>query len=264
VVLLAAAPTWGQLTAMGLALPAAIAAALTSHQLHGVASLSGSLHARERDGAVMFAVLGALMLATAALQLRAARRERHRRTGRLPLPAHYPLLAVGLVVLAVGVALLAGASRDRSSPPPGVTDTRLQSIQSNRYEYWRVALRAFGRHPILGIGSSGFAVTWRRERPSPDGALDAHSLYIETAAELGVVGLALLALVLGGVALAARAALRRDAVLAAGWCAATATWAIHAGLDWDWEMPAVTLVALVLAGALIAAGDTPVRAAPDT
>jgi hypothetical protein len=79
-----------------------------------------------------------------------------------------------------------------------------------------------------------------------------------------VVGLALLALVLGGVALAARAALRRDAVLAAGWCAATATWAIHAGLDWDWEMPAVTLVALVLAGALIAAGDTPVRAAPDT
>ena len=30
---------------------------------------------------------------------------------------------------------------------------------------------------------------------------------------------------------------------------------VHCGVDWDWEMPALTLVALVLAGLLIAAGD---------
>jgi hypothetical protein len=31
-----------------------------------------------------------------------------------------------------------------------------------------------------------------------------------------------------------------------------AAWAVHAGLDWDWEMPAVTLPALALGAAAIA------------
>ena len=39
----------------------------------------------------------------------------------------------------------------------------------------------------------------------------------------------------------------------AGAVAALALYAAHAGLDWDWEMPALTLVALVLAASLAAA-----------
>jgi hypothetical protein len=31
-------------------------------------------------------------------------------------------------------------------------------------------------------------------------------------------------------------------------------YAAHAPLDWDWQMPAVTLVALILAGLVLAAG----------
>jgi hypothetical protein len=31
-------------------------------------------------------------------------------------------------------------------------------------------------------------------------------------------------------------------------------WAAHSAIDWDWEMPAVTLVAAVLAGHLLARG----------
>jgi hypothetical protein len=38
-------------------------------------------------------------------------------------------------------------------------------------------------------------------------------------------------------------------------------WAGHSALDWDWEMPALTLVALLLAGVLLAATD---RDAPRT
>jgi hypothetical protein len=34
---------------------------------------------------------------------------------------------------------------------------------------------------------------------------------------------------------------------------ALATWFVHANLDWDWEMPALTLVALVLAGSALGA-----------
>ncbi len=32
-------------------------------------------------------------------------------------------------------------------------------------------------------------------------------------------------------------------------------WLIHASIDWDWQLPAVTLPAVVLAGALIAAAE---------
>jgi hypothetical protein len=42
--------------------------------------------------------------------------------------------------------------------------------------------------------------------------------------------------------------------LAATAAAGFATFAVHAGIDWDWEMPVVTLVSLGCAGALLA-GD---------
>jgi hypothetical protein len=77
-------------------------------------------------------------------------------------------------------------------------------------------------------------------------------LPLQTAAELGIVGLALLAAFLAGVGLSARAAVGIDRALAAGPTAAFVTYIAHAPLDWDWQMPAVTIIALVLAGALVA------------
>ncbi len=81
---------------------------------------------------------------------------------------------------------------------------------------------------------------------------DTHSLEFEVAAELGLVGLLALALMCGGVAVAARRALaappRRSPPAPA---AALVVWFLHASIDWDWQMPAVTLPALVLAGLLI-------------
>jgi hypothetical protein len=90
-----------------------------------------------------------------------------------------------------------------------------------------------------------------------DQAADAHSLYVETLAELGVVGLGLLLLFLGGVAWGLVRLHRLDAGAAAGLAAALAAWAIHAGLDWDWEMPALTLMALLLGAAALAWSEEP-------
>ena len=90
-----------------------------------------------------------------------------------------------------------------------------------------------------------------------DPAKDAHSLYIETLGELGLVGAAILAALIVGLAVAARRAFRRLPVQAAGAIAALSVFAVHAGLDWDWEMPAVSLVALLCAGALIAWSEGP-------
>jgi hypothetical protein len=35
----------------------------------------------------------------------------------------------------------------------------------------------------------------------------------------------------------------------------TLVWLVHASIDWDWQLPAVTLPAIALAGALIALAE---------
>jgi hypothetical protein len=37
--------------------------------------------------------------------------------------------------------------------------------------------------------------------------------------------------------------------------AALVVWALHASIDWDWELPAVTLPALAAAGLLLATSE---------
>src|SRR3712207_5571742 len=54
---------------------------------------------------------------------------------------------------------------------------------------------------------------------------------------------------------AGRRALRAGAPLAARASAACVAWLLHASIDWDLQVPAVTLPAIVLAGALVAASE---------
>jgi hypothetical protein len=65
---------------------------------------------------------------------------------------------------------------------------------------------------------------------------------------------------LAGVAMAARRALWQEPAWAAGACAALVVWFLHASIDWDWQLPALTLPAVVLAGSLVALSDA---SAPD-
>ena len=156
------------------------------------------------------------------------------------------------------MGLVAGGLGDRASEAElaaGASAARLTSVSSNRYEYWRVGVAAFRDAPIAGLGAGGFRVEWLRQRPIPEAVKDTHSLALEVAAELGVVGLLAFALALGGVAAAAREALRRRRLEAAGAVAATLAWFLHASIDWDWQLPAVTLPAIVLAGGLIALAE---------
>jgi O-antigen ligase/polysaccharide polymerase Wzy-like membrane protein len=236
-----------QLRACALALAGGGLAAGLVSLLPGVEALEGGLGARERDGLVMLALLAALCAGSALLGRRAAGASRIAAPVRLPPPV-VAAVAVAAVVAGVIVAVAVG---DRApNPARSATAGRLTHVGSNRYRYWDVALHAFRSHPLRGVGTSGFAVEWLEHRDVDEPARDAHSLYLETAAELGLVGLALLALFAGGLVAAARRAYSADPALAAGWCAGLLTFAVHAGLDWDWEMPAVTLPALVLAAAL--------------
>jgi O-antigen ligase len=155
----------------------------------------------------------------------------------------------------VAVGLGEQGSTDEVSERTGLS--RLASADSRRYDYWRVGVDAFVDHPIGGVGSGGFRVEWVRERPVDEAAREIHSLPLEMATELGLVGLLGFGLLVGGVAAAGGRALRGGSALAPGAVAALAVWGIHACVDWDWQVPAVTLPAIVLAAGLLAASESP-------
>jgi hypothetical protein len=261
-VLVAAAPTRAQLRAAVLVLAAGVVTAAVSAAFPGVASLDGGLGARERDGAIMLVLLFLLAGAGALAMAWMSSRERED-AGQAPewatlrRPAAVAAGVVGLVI----AGLIVGGLRERVSATQfaRANPSRLTSVSSNRYEYWRVGARAFFHHPLDGLGSSGFRVYWLRERPIRESVRNVHSLELETAAELGIVGLLALGAALGGVGWAARRALRADAQLSAGAMAAALVWLVHASIDWDWQLPAVTLPAVALAGALIAASNRSVE-----
>jgi O-antigen ligase len=262
VALVIAVPLRPQLRSLAIGLAVAVPAAAATAGLDGVRSYAGSLSHREKQGLAMLALLLVLMAAAAVAQVLAARRERADEAA-LRLPRRTALVA-GLAVVAAAAALVAAGIHERhpSTPAFGATTQRLGSVESNRYEYWRVALEVFADHPIAGDGARSFQVDWLAKRKIADAARDAHSLYIETAAELGILGLICLGLFLGGAGVAAARAWRLDAAMAAGPIAACCAWLVHAGLDWDWEMPGVSLLALVLSGALVGWSELSSRPGP--
>jgi hypothetical protein len=251
VALFLAAPTRLQLRAIVIAVAATAPLVVASALLDGVRVYGGSLGDRERQGALMLVLLVLAMAAAAAALARRASDSR-----AIALPRRAPLIA-GLAVVVAVVAVVAAGIHERhpGTPATGATTQRLGSVESNRYAYWRVAFDVFAEHPLAGDGAHSFEADWLQRRDIQDGARDAHSLYIETLAELGLVGFAALALFLGGGGVAAVRSWRRDQALAAGPIAALCVWLFHVALDWDWEMPAVSLVALLLVGALASWGD---------
>ena len=242
------APTFAQLRATLLVAAAGAAGAIAAAASPAVRALEGSAATREREGAIVLAVAVVLM----ALAVLATRAERGMADRPLPLPRWAGWAALAAIAALLVVPIAAAGGRQQAPPATGATNERFASLGSNRYGYWRVAIDTGLDHPLAGIGASGFRVAWLQHRDVDENVRDAHSLELETFAELGLVGVALLAALLGGVALSARAAHRIDPVLAAGPAAALTAWAFHSAIDWDWEMPALTLVAVVLAGALLA------------
>lgn len=174
-------------------------------------------------------------------------------SGALSIPrwGRRALLLATVALMAAGAAYVATRGEVSRNIPTG--QGRLATVETNRGTMWRVGLDAFADEPLRGVGSAGFSVEWLRERDEPQRALDAHSIYIETLAELGLVGGLLLVAFGGSLALglrrAARAAPGDPTVAAAG--AVLAAFAVHAAFDWHWEMPTVALTVLVLAAAVL-------------
>ena len=184
------------------------------------------------------------------------------RLGRRIYGAALGTLAVALVLVAlVRVGGPVDAARKAwhsfNAPPIAVPvgtreSKRLFSFSSNgRIALWKGAAGEAGAHPWLGGGAGSYEAWWLAHRDTHLRVRDAHSLYMQTLAEVGPFGLALLVLALG-VPLAAGIRARRLPLVPAA-LAAYVAFLVHAGADWDWQLAGVTLPAIFLGASLVVA-----------
>lgn len=230
----------GNATLSSLGLIAALAAARAERDTAvrrswlGLAGLLGALTVATGSVAGMLALTVALVL----LGLSAVTR--------------WPGFAVagGLVAvsLAVGVTTAVAVGSD-------VGDLRERA--DVRGDLWAAAADFAGDEPLRGIGPGKFA---ERNPVSSDADLRwAHHGYLQAAAELGLVGLVLIAALAGWVWSALWIAAADEPVSASLAAAAVTVVGLHAAVDYVWHLPAVLVVMCLLTGANTTRREQPRR-----
>lgn len=253
-------------TSLAVLAPSVIAVAVASQQ-HALTTEDSPRADAVSEGHRFALVVAGVVVASAALALAARWAAQRVPASRIVARAvDVALASLGLIAIVVGLALAGGPSdalaeiEERFDAPAAVGDpnlnARLFSASGNgRAESIGVAWDAGQERPLVGLGAGSYQYFWYEERQIDLVIRDAHSLYAETFAELGVVGLGLLGLTLLLPILAAVGARRNRLVPAA--TAAFVAWAVHAAMDWDWEVVGVTITALLAGGVGLVAGERP-------
>jgi tetratricopeptide (TPR) repeat protein len=187
---------------------------------------------------------------------------------RRPIPRFAGWAFAGLlVVVAAGVAVAADPAErlesfkrppSRTALPEGdfVRGHLLSSTGSGRWQFWETAIDQFRDAPLNGHGAGSFEAWWAANGNIAYFVRDAHSLYLEVLGELGLLGfLALAAFIAAAAAVVSRGVRANDSQRGAATAAAAAGLAFlcAAGIDWMWELTAVSVagmacVALACAG----------------
>jgi tetratricopeptide (TPR) repeat protein len=184
--------------------------------------------------------------------------------------------AAASVVVALAVAGVAAAGpveafRTFKEPPGEFSQPRGDLVRahllsgggSGRWQFWTAAVDEFRSRPLAGRGAGSYESWWAQHGELAYFVRDAHSLYLELLAELGLLGLGLLlgafaAALVGGLVNLRRAdASGRPALVAL--TAAFGAYAFAAGIDWMWETTVVSLVGIACLGLLVARDGPRVR-----
>lgn len=243
--------------------PAPVLAVGISSRLHSLTRFDATPVQAVHDGRRLALAIVVLMAVAAGLAVALALAERRLRISRGAARTYTRALAV------LGVVLLLGVFVRYGSPPTlakrlyhgfnsgprqinGNLNKRLFSLSGSGRQYqWRVAWLDVKARPLLGSGAGSYEQFWTQYRKVPAKIRDAHTLYLEQLAELGPFGLLVL---LSMFALPLVAAVRaRGTPLVPAAASAYVAYLVHAGVDWDWEMTALTLSALFCGVAMLAA-----------
>ena len=193
---------------------------------------------------------------------------------RLPSPSRVVgrVTAGVLVALALVAIVLAHPIRQfdtfKSNPAVGHshgTETLnhlLNTSGSGRWQFWTAAISEFRAHPLNGGGAGSWAAWWLEHPVIAAFTQYAHSLYLESLAELGIVGLLL---IVAAVAVAVVGAVRSALLLESAEVAAAAACGIAffsaAAYDWVWQLAGIAIVGVGMLGfALGALPSTRARA----
>jgi tetratricopeptide (TPR) repeat protein len=193
----------------------------------------------------------------------------------LPTPPRLGRVGAALVAGVLVAALAAGVVAARpvhrfeefKEPPPAslgsasVQQHLLSGSSNGRWQLWESAVDEFESRPAIGRGAGSYEAWWAQHGSLPYFVRDAHSLYLETLGELGVVGLAilvafLLAVLVTGVRRLARARGEEQSAVAA-LLALLVAYVFEAGVDWMWELTVVSVVAAIAAGLLTGPATQP-------
>ena len=244
--------------ALLLVAPASVLGVAVASRQDALTSEGGSDLEAAQQGHSLAWLLLALVPFSALLALLA-----HWSARRVPASARvrraFVVVLAGGAATAVILALVAAGGpisavdelRDRfeARPMSGTSlNDRLFSLSGlGREETIRVAWDRGSERPFAGWGAGTYEILWYEDRPSEQIVRDAHSLYVETYSELGLVGLSLLVAALTVPLLAAYRA--RGSRFVAPATGAFLVWVSAASLDWHWEVVGVTMTAL-LAGSV--------------
>ncbi|MFN2616410.1 MAG: tetratricopeptide repeat protein [Thermoleophilaceae bacterium] len=195
--------------------------------------------------------------------------------GERPRPVR-PVVRVAVAVIVIALLGAGAAAADPSrrvhdfkQPPDVAAGSRQDYIRahllsgggSGRWQFWGAAVDQFRAHPLAGEGAGSYEQWWARNGTIRFFARDAHSLYLETLGELGLVGalllLAALAVALGAGILDLMRARDDSRSTIAALLAASAAFMLAAAIDWMWELTAVGAIGVACLGLLAggAAGD---------
>jgi UDP-GlcNAc:undecaprenyl-phosphate GlcNAc-1-phosphate transferase len=139
--------------------------------------------------------------------------------------------------------------------------TRLFTGAGDRYDYWRVAWKAFETHPLGGLGAGNYSAYYFKQRRVAESIQNPHSFELQTLSELGIIGILLLVMMVVGVAIGARrlrAAARSSPgarTLLVATLGAVIVWFVDSSGDWMQLLPGVMAIALVAAAVLCRPGD---------
>jgi hypothetical protein len=236
---------------------------LLASREHGLTHAGTPLARAAHDGHRLALILLLFVAANAVLAVGldlVARRVDVPRVVRLVFGVALGAILVAALAVAFGryggpVTLVKKGYDSFKAPPPHASNLnrRLLSFSGNgRADLWRIAWHDARNHPVLGAGAGTYERYYLAHQPAHEGRVrDAHGLYIETLAELGPIGLGLLIAVLVVPLALLRSARRNPLVPAAA--GAYAAYLVHTGVDWDWELPGVTLVGLLCAASILLA-----------